>query len=142
MNTDAQKILKDKALLLQKYFKKLMAYLALTDEELLHNEDKLYAMQRFFQLVVDESIDINSILIYQLGGTIPDSLKSSFYELVPLKIIDQDFAERISESAKIRNQMTHDYDKLTEEQVTSSIRKFSEMYQEYIKILVEKFIKY
>ena len=78
MNTDTQKIIGNKILLLQKYMKKLVAYLVNTDDELLHNEDKLLATERVFQLVVDESIDINGILAYQLGGTIPDSLKSSF----------------------------------------------------------------
>lgn len=141
MNTEAQKILEEKILLLQKYFNKLTTYLSLTNEELLNNEDKRLAMERLFQLVVDESVDINGIIVYQLGGTIPDSLKSSFYELVPLKIVEREFAEKISESAKIRNQMTHDYEKLTEEQIIVSIRKFHEMYLEYTKILVEKFIK-
>ena len=141
MNTDTQKILGNKILLLQKYMKKLAAYLVNADDELLHNEDKLLAMERVFQLVVDESIDINGILSYQLGGTIPDSLKSSFYEIVPLNIIDYSFAEKIAESAKVRNQLTHDYDKLTNHEVVMAIRKFFEMYKTYEKILVEKFIK-
>lgn len=140
MNTDTQKILREKILLLQKYFKKLLSYVSLSNEDLLKNEDKRLAMERLFQLVVDESVDINGILVYQLGGTIPDSLKSSFYELVPLKIIDRGFADKISDSAKIRNQMTHDYEKLTEEQIIISVKKFYEVYQEYIKILVEKFV--
>ena len=40
MNTDTQKILGNKILLLQKYMKKLAAYLVNADDELLHNEDK------------------------------------------------------------------------------------------------------
>ncbi len=141
MNTDAQKILGNKILLLQKYLKRLESYVALTNDELAHNDDKRFAMERTFQLVVDESIDINGILSYQLGGTIPDSLRSSFYEIVPLKIIEHEFAEKISESAKIRNQMTHDYDKLTDLQVITAIKKFFAMYETYAKILVGKFIK-
>ncbi len=139
MNTDAQKVLKEKILLLQKYIKMLGSYLSLSDEEINQNEDKRLAMERSFQLVVDEAIDINAILIYQLGGTIPDSSKSSFYEIVPLNIIDQQFAEGIAESAKVRNQITHDYGKLSMNELVISTRKYFEMYKTYAKILIEKF---
>ncbi len=140
MNIDAQNILRNKILLLQKYLKMLKPYLAIKDDELLHNNDKRLAMERVFQLVVDESIDINGILAYQLGGTIPDSLKSSFFEIVPLDIIDHNFALQIAESAKIRNQLTHDYEKLTDSEIVASIRKFHVMYLIYEKILVDKFV--
>ena len=40
MNADAEKILTDKILLLQKYLKKLAKYTALSNDELLGNEDK------------------------------------------------------------------------------------------------------
>ena len=141
MNTDAKKILGNKILLLQKYVKELEPYVAIPDDGLIKNKDKRLAMERMFQLVVDESIDINGILAYQLGGTIPDSLKSSFYEIVPLGIIDLGFADKIADSAKIRNQMTHDYDKLTDGEVITSVKKFYDMYLIYIKVLVKKFIE-
>jgi len=140
INEDVKKILERKILLLHGYLSDLESYVKLDDKQILDNKDKLYSMERVFQLVVDEAIDINAIIIYQLGGAIPDSSKSSFYELVPLKVVDQDFAEKISESAKIRNQMTHDYDKLSLGEVISSTRGFFEMYKIYVKILIDKFI--
>ncbi|GEM_PF-2205349 len=141
INEDVKKTLDRKILLLQGYLAELQSYLILDNKQILDNKDKLYSIERIFQLVVDEAVDINAILIYQLGGTVPDSSKSSFYELVPLNIIDQDLADKIAESAKVRNQITHDYDKLSPDQVVISTRKFFELYKVYFKILVEKFIK-
>lgn len=63
----------------------------------------------WFQLMVDEAVDINTALIYQLRGKVPDSYKSTFYELVSLDILEKSFAEKIAESVKVRNQMIHDY---------------------------------
>lgn len=140
IDDNVQNVLERKILVLLGYLEELKSYVNLSDEVIRHNKDKLYSMERMFQLVVDEAVDINAILAYHLGGKIPDSLKSSFFEIVPLKIIDYYFAEKISESAKTRNQVTYDYDKLTTAEVISSIRKFSEMYETYAKILVEKFI--
>lgn len=140
INKDIQKTLEKKILNLQEYLKDLEEYAILSDEQILGNKDKFYSLQRVFQLVVDEAVDINAILVYQLGGNIPDSFKSSFYELVPLKIIENSFAERISDSAKIRNQITHDYERLTNVEIVASIKKFFELYKEYVKILIGKFV--
>jgi uncharacterized protein YutE (UPF0331/DUF86 family) len=104
------------------------------------NQDKLLAMERSFQLVVDEAIDINALVSYQLGGKVSDSYKSTFYELVPLGIVEQSFADVISESAKVRNQLTHDYDKLSQTEIVSSIKRFFELYKTYLDKLIKRFI--
>lgn len=140
MNTDAQKLLIKKIMLLQDYMTDLDLYINLSDTEILNNKDKNYAMERCFQLVVDEAVDINALVVYQLGNTIPDDSKSSFYALADIKIIEHEFAQNISDSAKIRNQVTHDYDKLSKVQVVQSIKKFYEMYKTYTKILIDTFV--
>lgn len=122
------------------YMEDLKPYASLSAEELTGSKEKLGLAERYFQLVVDEAIDINSALAYQLGGKIADAYKSTFYELVPLGIIDQAFADAISESAKVRNQLTHDYDKLSKPVVAESIKKFFDMYKTYAKVITEKFL--
>src|SRR3989338_7950103 len=95
-----QPIFKKKVDRLQEYISKLAPYVALDTAELLKNEEKRAAMERWFQLMVDEAVDINASLAYQLGGKVADSYKSSFHELVPLGVIDNNFATQIAESAK------------------------------------------
>jgi uncharacterized protein YutE (UPF0331/DUF86 family) len=134
-----QPIFKKKVDRLQEYISKLAPYAILDTDLLLKNEEKRVAMERWFQLMVDEAVDINAFLVYQIGGKVADSYKSSFHELVPLSIIDSTFAEKIADSAKIRNQMTHDYEKLQYMELVESMKKNFELYKEYVKIIVSKF---
>ncbi|MDE1975207.1 MAG: DUF86 domain-containing protein [Patescibacteria group bacterium] len=138
LNPEARNLLEKKLGLLKGYMDKLERYVVLGTDEILENDDKLLAMERAFQLVVDEAIDINSVLAYQLGNTVPDAYKSTFYDLVPIGVIDVDFADKISESAKVRNRLTHEYDNLTNKETVESIKKFFEMYKMYTKTVVEK----
>lgn len=132
--------IKQKIKTLREYMDDLAPYASLSVEELVSNKEKRTLAERYFQLMVDEAIDINAALAYQLGGKIADAYRSTFFELVPLGIIDQSFADAISESAKVRNQLTHDYEKLSKKTVAESIKKFFEMYKQYAKIIIEKFL--
>lgn len=137
---DIHPIIRQKIQVFQGYMNDLAPYASLSAHELMDSKEKRTLAERYFQLMVDEAIDINASLSYQLGGKVADAYKSTFFELVPLGIIDQSFAESISESAKIRNQLTHDYDKLSPAAVVESIQKFFGLYKTYAKILVEKFM--
>ena len=140
MPTEAQKLIEQKLQLLQRYMKELEKYVLLETDMIVGDIEKLRSMERSFQLMVDEAIDINSVLAYQLGNTVPDAYKSTFYDLVPIKIFDLPFVERIAESARVRNQIMHDYEKLTASQTVEAIKKFFELYQTYAKIIIEKFV--
>lgn len=126
--------------LLQDYYEKLKPYTILATSILLGNEEKQAAMERWFMLMVDEAVDINAALAYQLGKKIPESNKSTFYELVPLGVIDEPFALRISESVKIRNQLAHDYEKLQKAVAVEAMKKLAKLYEEYTALLIKKFL--
>lgn len=136
MTSDIQK----KIDTLQEYIEKLSSYVALSSDDLLKNEEKRLAMERLFLLMVDESIDINTALAYQLGGRIAESYKSSFHELVSLKLLEPGFAEKLAESAKTRNRLIHNYEKLSKADAINDMKLFFPFYQEYTRILIEKFI--
>ena len=102
---------KRKIALLQEYFEKVNKYLSVPIDEILANEEKRAAMERWFLLMVDEANDINAALIYQLGTDIPETAKEMFLKLPSLQIIDQDFANKIAESIWVRNELTHNYEK-------------------------------
>ncbi len=69
--------------MIREYMVKLGKYTSLATEDILKDEDKRLAIERSFQLVVDEAVDINSLLAYQIGNKVPDAYKSTFYEFVP-----------------------------------------------------------
>lgn len=127
--------------ILQDYLTKVASYGSLPIEELTNNLEKLSTLERFFILMVDEAFDINSALAYQLGNKIPESNKSTFYEIAELKIITQEFADKISLSAKTRNSLVHDYEKVQKKVLIENMKEYIELYKEYTKILIEKFVK-
>ena len=57
-----------------------------------------------------------------------------------LKIIDYNFADKISLSAKTRNRLIHDYEKVQQSVAVEEMKKYAELYKEYSKILIEKFV--
>jgi uncharacterized protein YutE (UPF0331/DUF86 family) len=122
------------------YLKIVSHYAGLPTEELLGNLEKLSTMERHFILMADEAFDVNSAIAYQLGGKIADSNRSTFYEVADLGVIPRDFAEKISLSARTRNNLIHDYEKVQKSQLVEDMKTFTEMYKEYLKILVEKFV--
>lgn len=126
--------------LLREYVDKLAPYAALDSLDLIKNEEKRAAMERWFQLMIDEAVDINTALMYQLRGKVPDSYKSTFYELVSLNILEKSFAEKIAESVKVRNQMIHDYERIQHSELIERMKDFYEPYKTYTRILIEKFL--
>ncbi|TSC67746.1 MAG: hypothetical protein CEO19_74 [Parcubacteria group bacterium Gr01-1014_73] len=125
---------------LREYLNTLLPYTTLPDKDLLSNLEKLSTMERYFILMADEAFDVNSALAYQLGDKIPESNKSTFYEIVDLDIISREFADKISLSAKTRNQLVHNYEEVQKSMLVKEMKKFAELYKEYIKILIEKFV--
>lgn len=126
--------------ILREYLNTLIPYTLIPTVELISNLEKLATMERYFLLMADEAFDVNSALAYQLGDKIPESNKSTFYEIADLKIITREFADKISLSAKTRNQLVHDYEKVQKSVLIEEMKKYVELYKEYTKILIEKFV--
>lgn len=126
--------------ILQGYLNTLIPYTMISTAELLGNPEKLAAMERYFLLMADEAFDVNSALAYQLGNNIPESNKSTFYEIANLGIISREFADEISFSAKTRNNLVHDYEKVQKSVLIEEMKKYTELYKKYTKILIEKFV--
>lgn len=125
--------------LLREYLQDLKPYVALGTETILSNKEKVLSVERLFQLVVDEAADINSYVAYQVLDKVPESYRSSFHVLSESRILDQELIDAISESAKIRNQIVHDYEKLQKKDGVEAIKKFFPLYEKYLDVLVRKF---
>ncbi len=126
---------------LQTYMDRLLPYVSLETEEILKNEKEILSIERLFQLMVDEAIDINSHIAYSIGEvSVSDSYRSTFHNLVSVGIIDYSFAEKISYSASIRNQIVHEYEKMQQKDVIEKIKYFFDLYKEYTRILIQKYV--
>ena len=113
--------------------------MALSDEEIVKNEEKLLSIERLYQLIVDESVDINSAMLSQKCNYIPESYRSSFVDMANKKLLAKDFSEKISLSVKTRNQIVHDYEFVKKQVLVSDVRKYVVLYKEYVKSISAKF---
>ena len=124
----------------QHYLNELAPYVKIPDGELLDvvNKEKLHTMERFFQLMVDEAIDINTELIQLKANKKPDTYRGTFIELPSIGILNRAFADKLVGSVKIRNHIVHEYEDMKISEVTRYIKQYAEMYKEYIKEIVDK----
>lgn len=126
--------------LLQEYFSRVREYAQIDTPIIVANPEKQAAMERYFLLMVDEAVDINGALAYQIGNKIPETNRSTFIELAALGVVDEQLALQLGESVKIRNQLAHGYEKLQKTDAVDAMKKFVEMYHIYLKTLIQKYI--
>ena len=102
--------------------------------------DSVRATERNFELLVETASDISNELILAEHLDIPDTYKGSFLHLGRAKIVKNDTAELLAESAQIRNVLVHEYDfeedykKFYEsaKHVLSAYRDFVEAVRQYL----------
>lgn len=131
---------KRKVDILRAYLDEFKPLISLATEELLSDDVKLRAIERLFQLIVDEAVDINTFILMDTSSKSPDSYRSTFYFLSQEKFFDYEFADKISYSAKIRNQIVHDYEKMEKKFLLEEMKRFYPMYEKYVTLLIGKLI--
>ncbi len=104
---------------------------------IIQDKVKVRAIERLYQLIVDEAVDTNMLIISDSAIASPENYRSTFYGLSELKVLDHDFVDRISESVKLRNQIVHEYEKIQELEMIEGIKKFTKMYEEYLMIIIK-----
>jgi uncharacterized protein YutE (UPF0331/DUF86 family) len=101
-------------------------------------EEDLYrrkAAERLLQELIEAAIDINTHLIVELGGTVPDSYYESFLELGSLHVLGADLARSLAPSAGLRNRIVHEYDAIDDSIVYDSVGQATTLYTEYVRII-------
>jgi len=94
---------------------------------------KRKAAERLLQELIEAAIDINTSILVQTGGKIPDDYYESFIALGELKIITPDLAQKLAPSAGLRNRLVHEYDTLEHALVLDSVRSAEKLYPRYVK---------
>lgn len=114
----------------------LEAILSCSFKEFADNKISVGASERYFQLLVDTASDINTHILAERGGSMPDTYKQSFYDLAHEKVIEYALAEKLAESAKVRNILVHEYD-FEEDYLKfyNSAKEFLLPYRKYIKTI-------
>ena len=91
--------------------------------------------ERLVQLVVENMVDINSIIIASKNLPPSKDFYSSFETLGIIKVLPPDFAGALIPCTGMRNRLVHEYDKIEDGIIFNSIPKLLEMTVEYIGYL-------
>lgn len=115
---------------------RLVRYRDETLESLKEDDVKIAAAERFLERVVMRAIDINEHLISELasgeGATVRLAYKDTFLMLADLGVCSNDFAEKISGSADLRDILVHDSGDDDKETAHISIGSYLADYLQYL----------
>ncbi len=136
-----QEEIKKKIEAVRSYLDELKPLLGWEATMIIQDKVKVRAIERLFQLVVDEAVDTNMLIISDSVIASPENYRSTFYSLNDLKILERSFVDRISESAKLRNQIVHEYEKIQDLAMVELVKKFTLLYEEYLSILIKTIFK-
>lgn len=88
--------------------------------------------ERLIQLIIENMVDVNSIIISQKNFPPPKDYYSSFERLGTIDILPSDFAVSLAPCTGMRNRLVHEYDQIDDRIVFNSIGKLLEMVNQYI----------
>jgi len=117
------------------YLEEIKPLLKFSIKEILNDFTKLRTLERNFQLIVDEIIDINQHFIKELNLEISDDLEGTFHILGENKILPEDFVLKVAPVVGLRNRLVHRYDKLDPKIFIESFQKDYSDFEQYLKFI-------
>ena len=127
-------------LLVEGKFKNLQEYLNEIEEILKADEAavvsdfrSLKALERNFQLAVDEVLDVNIHFIRELDLKTADDFQSTFAILAESRILPPNFASKIAPVVGLRNVLVHRYEKIDKGFFVRQVRKEYQDFIEYMR---------
>ncbi len=121
--------------LIKEYIQEMDSIIKLDDIEIIRDFRNLRTLERDFQLIVDEIIDINIHFIRELDLKSPDDFQSTFEILANGKIIPINFAVKIAPSVGLRNRLVHRYEKVSKKKFIEQTKKEYKDFIKYIKYI-------
>jgi len=118
------------------YLEEIKPLLKFSIKEILEDITKLKTLERNFQLIVDEMIDINQHFIKELGFDISNDLEGTFHILGENKILSEDFVLKISPVVGLRNRLVHRYEELNPKLFIETFQKEYSDFEKYIKFII------
>lgn len=114
----------------------MVGVIKLEEKEILSDCIKLRALERIFQLIVDEMIHLNLHFISRLHFKTPDSFQSSF-EIIAKEgnILPYEFAIKIAPVVGPRNRLIHRYEEIDSKFFVEQVKKEYKDFIEYIKYI-------
>ena len=100
----------------------------------------LPAVERYFQLAVDQMVDINAHIIREQNLGAVDDLQSTFKMLGDFKVLEAVFANKIAPIVGARNMLVHRYDKFDKDIFLNNLQSHFNDFKKYL-IQIDDFLK-
>jgi uncharacterized protein YutE (UPF0331/DUF86 family) len=97
------------------------------------SRDKRRNVERWIENIVNCSIDIAKILLVSEKKPIPETYKNILRDLGTMKCFGESFGKKISNWARLRNIITHEYLDFKWDSIEKFINKSKPVYQKLIK---------
>jgi len=117
------------------YLQEIEEIIKLDTKEILGDIRNLRTLERDFQLIIDEIIDINIHFIRELELKSPKDFQSTFEILAEGKIIPDDFAVKIAPVVGLRNKLVHRYEEIDRKFFVEQVKKEYKDFIEYIRYI-------
>lgn len=128
-------VIRRKLISLSEYIQELEPFLNYSYEQYVSNYFIKRTGERLIQLIVENMVDINSIIIAEMNHVPPKDYYTSFEIVGELGIIPIKFAKELAPCTGMRNRLVHEYDKIQDEIVFQSIKSVIEMINKYIELI-------
>lgn len=133
-----KEIVKRKIKYTESYLAEMQEVISADTAYILKNFRDIRTLERDFQLIIDEIIDINLHLIKELQIMPPDDFQSSFETLAEKsRIFPPAFAVKIAPSVGLRNKLVHRYEKVDQKFFVEQVKKNYRDFIEYLKYINE-----
>lgn len=135
-----EKFVQRKISLIQNELARLMPLFRYSIDEITSDYIKQAAVERLLERIINRAIDINRHIIAELATKDtepPLDYTQTFLCLADFGIYERKFAEEISKSVGTRNKLVHEYDKVEQEKIYSSISDCLRDYHKYCNHILE-----
>lgn len=126
-------LVRHKLALLHRYLTELEVHRNLSLEAYLTGGDRLRAIERLLQLIVEAAVDINTHLVTEIEGVPPSDYTDSFQAAVRCSVIDAGLGQLLKPSAGLRNALVHQYGGIDDARVHASITMALDGFTSYVR---------
>ena len=129
-----------KATLIKEYLSQLEEYLLECTGGKKPSDKTVFSIERLFQLVVDEAVDVNALILETEKRPIPDTNSGTFEALAEAHVIPRSLHARIAGSVGLRNRLVHRYETVQRNVLLREVPKYAEAYKEYLARVIQKYL--
>lgn len=132
-------LISKKVFLLKGYIENLDFFLLKCRDEK-PDESIFFSIERLFQLMVDEAVDVNAMILETEKKPFPDTNQATFETLADIGAIPQELYLKIAGSVGLRNRLVHRYETVQRRVLVGEVAKYLGAYKEYLVFVVKRYV--